>query len=1143
MSMTTVSEGFCTIDNVEAYLIPDLNTMRPFLMSLVSDCDLWMYVSSHGSLTAGRSTEDRAIFPYQTDDVLHLTPAHAGPLTLLHVGVAGEAPTYWTPFSEDSSAGTRRSLAKSLSSSRITFEECHRALPLTFRYTWAPTREFGFVRTCVLTNHGHRSVQVSLLDGFRGILPAGADLGLQQGKGCLINAYSQSEFHAGSTLATYTLSSLIVDRAEPAESLYANTAFVVGLPGRPVLMLTTDQIADFRRDPSAPLVSEQLLTGRRGNYFAATHFTLAPGESVRWYGVVDASRDQTQVARLLKLLRSPESVPARLETAMTATDQGLRRLLASADGYQATADKAATAHHLANTLFNTLRGGAFDHNGMVPADDFRRFVRQRNPEFATRQSERLSALSGMLSPHALLAFADDVGDPNFYRLASEYLPLHFGRRHGDPSRPWNRFAIRTTSDTGEPIFDYQGNWRDIFQNWEALAHSFPEHIHTFISRFLNASTADGFNPYRITRDGIDWEVPDPHDPWSNIGYWGDHQIIYLLKLLEASHRFNPGQLESLINRRVFAYANVPYRLKPYAELLKNPRETIVFDFDLNRRINADTARLGADAKLLADADGNVVHATLVEKLLIPALTKIANLVHGAGIWMNTQRPEWNDANNALVGIGVSMVTQCYLRRYCDFLLKLIRPMQKSTFVLSRDVADFMAGVMKALQAHEFILDATVSDAQRKALLDAVASPFDTYRSALYARGLGPGIDVPADQVLAFVETALKFMDAGIKANRREDGLYHAYNLFELSDDQRSLAVGRLPLMLEGQVAVLSSGLVAPCEAADVLQTMFDSPLYRPDQQSFLLYPERPIAAFLDRGRVPAELVATNPLLVALTESGDSTLIVRDADNEYRFSSTFRKGEHVRDALASLKADSRFEGLVTAHGAAVLAVYESAFQHSRFTGRSGSMFGYEGIGCIYWHMVAKLMLAAQECYVSARASEDQTSAERLKTLYYRVRSGLGFNKAAAVYGAFPPDPYSHTPKHAGAQQPGMTGQVKEELLTRLRELGVTISKGSIFFSTDLLKPTEICPTASTFKFIDVSGKDLALSLPPNSLAFTLCQVPVMYVFDDTTRLEVAFADGSTQEFPSAQVPATLARQIFERQGTVRSVRVFVSRLCQ
>ena len=39
--------------------------------------------------------------------------------------------------------------------------------------------------------------------------------------------------------------------------------------------------------------------------------------------------------------------------------------------------------------------------------------------------------------------------------------------------------------------------------------------------------------------------------------------------------------------------------------------------------------------------------------------------------------------------------------------------------------------------------------------------------------------------------------------------------------------------------------------------------------------------------------------------------------------------------------------------------------------------------------------------------------------------FGKVKTVRSYGAFPSDPYSHTPAHAGAQQPGMTGQVKED----------------------------------------------------------------------------------------------------------------------
>jgi hypothetical protein len=50
-----------------------------------------------------------------------------------------------------------------------------------------------------------------------------------------------------------------------------------------------------------------------------------------------------------------------------------------------------------------------------------------------------------------------------------------------------------------------------------------------IAKFVNASTIDGYNPYRITKEGIDWEVEEPEDPWSYIGYWGDHQVIFFIR--------------------------------------------------------------------------------------------------------------------------------------------------------------------------------------------------------------------------------------------------------------------------------------------------------------------------------------------------------------------------------------------------------------------------------------------------------------------------------------------------------------------------------------------------------------------------------------------------------------------------------------
>ena len=328
-------------------------------------------------------------------------------------------------------------------------------------------------------------------------------------------------------------------------------------------------------------------------------------------------------------------------------------------------------HHYANVLFNVLRGGIVADQYNISARDFRRTVRNFNKVVYERNKDLLGSLPETIRSGQLLDTLHDAGDKQLLRLALEYLPITFGRRHGDPSRPWNEFAIRLKDESGEGLLSYQGNWRDIFQNWEALAFSYPEFIENMIAKFVNASTLDGYNPYRITKEGIDWEVEEPDNPWSYIGYWGDHQIIYLLKLLELSRNFHPKKLHDLLHDRVFCYANVPYRIKPLAELFDDPKATVVFDEHVAELIDQRVASLGADGKLIPDAAGDIYQVNLLEKLIVPLLAKLGNLVLDGGIWLNTQRPEWTDANNALVGQGLSMVTLYYMRRYVCFLQDLL----------------------------------------------------------------------------------------------------------------------------------------------------------------------------------------------------------------------------------------------------------------------------------------------------------------------------------------------------------------------------------------------------------------------------------------------------------------------------------------
>ena len=50
------------------FQISNSDQMRPFFMSIVSDSNHWMFISSNGGLTAGRKNSEYALFPYYTDD-------------------------------------------------------------------------------------------------------------------------------------------------------------------------------------------------------------------------------------------------------------------------------------------------------------------------------------------------------------------------------------------------------------------------------------------------------------------------------------------------------------------------------------------------------------------------------------------------------------------------------------------------------------------------------------------------------------------------------------------------------------------------------------------------------------------------------------------------------------------------------------------------------------------------------------------------------------------------------------------------------------------------------------------------------------------------------------------------------------------
>ena len=1123
---------FVDVGDERYYVIRNVDEMPPFFVSVISSADHWLFVSSSGGLTAGRVAPETALFPYVPVDRIHECSPHTGCKTILRMDLHGR-PVLWEPFNRehDRRYATSRNLYKSVLGHKLCFEEVNHDLGLAFRYTWATSDRYGFVRRCELQNLRDETLRVDLVDGLQNILPAGTPMLVQTNSSNLVDAYKWSELDARSGVAMYALYSGITDRAEPSESLRAHVVYGLGL-NAPTVLLSSLQLDEFRR--GQPVVQENRRRGMRGAYFLSASLVLPRREAQRWQVVADVARSQGQILEIIRHLGDPATLARSVAQSVDAGSDELARIMAAADGFQSAAEESVTSHHYANVLFNVLRGGIFHDQYRVPAADFARSVRHFNTPLHERHRDLLAGLPESIAVDELLSIVRRTGDLQLERLCFEYLPITFGRRHGDPSRPWNRFAIRLKDGRGGRLLSYEGNWRDIFQNWEALTFSYPGFIEYVIAKFVNASTVDGYNPYRINREGIDWEIEDPDDPWSHIGYWGDHQIIYLLKFLEQSRQFHPARLSELLRRPVYSYANVPYRIADFADIVANPKRTVTYDGALAARIAERVTAIGADGKLVLDASGAVYQVNLLEKLLVPLLAKLGNLVVDGGIWLNTQRPEWNDANNALVGHGVSMVTLYHMRRYVRFLQQLLAGEQGSV-ELSAEVGDWLTDTAAALATIRPTLgNGPIAPDRRWQSMQELGLAASRYRQSVYREHPFSGkVERPLGQVKDLLADTLAAIDHSIRSNRRENGTYGAYNLLDVRAGE--VGVDPLYLMLEGQVAALSSGAIAPQAAAALVETLFGSDIYRADQRTFMLYPDRPLSGFLEKNRIPAGAVEELVLLRRMIAAGDDRIVARDADGCYRFNADFT---NVGDLDAQLDAMSGLYGDdIEASREPLRALYERVFRHREFTGRSGGMFGFEGLGCIYWHMVSKLLLAIQENFFAARdGNAGADVCQRLGALYYRVREGIGFNKTPAEYGAFPTDPYSHTPGHGGAQQPGMTGQVKEEVLSRFGELGVRVAGGEVRFEPGLLRAREFSSATRQFRFLDVHGQWQELTVPASGLVFSWCQVPIVYRLRSEGRATLAMTlqDGSIQTLPQLSLPASVSSELFRRSGHIRQI---------
>ncbi len=1046
------------------YKISNSETLPPFFIQVPSSSDVWLFMSSKGGITAGRKDASGNLFSYETDDRLH-SSYDTGSRTLIKYD--GKL---WQPFEAN---GTNKynitqNILKSHYGNSVLFEEINHDLGLSYSYEYENSEKYGLIKTSTLKNLDDNSKKLSVLDGIMNILPYGVNGNLQAFSSNLVDAYKASEL-SGDNLAIYSLTTVVNDTPNPIEVTKANVAYTT--LENPSVYLTADVIPAFINGDISTI--EREVYGKKSNYFVVYDVELKDEKSYSF--VLDCGYDHSMLAEIQNFI-SKNEFSCIFEDVKSGTES-LIKIVKESDGIQNTQDEVACAHHFLNTLYNVMRGGTFEKIYSFDYKDFAKFLNIRNKE--ALNNPLIKEIEKCTTIHELKEVTKN--DTVLYRLALEYMPLSFSRRHGDPARPWNRFSINLKDENGEKISYYEGNWRDIFQNWEALGLSYPSYYENMVTKFVNASTTDGFNPYRISTLGIDWEKPEPENPFGGLGYWGDHQIIYLLRLLKGLKGHFPEKLSEMLSLEIFSYANVPYKFNTYDKILKDSKNTIMFDFDRDGKIEELEKTMGSDAKLVLK-DGDVYTVNLTEKLIVPLLSKMSNLLVGGGIWMNAQRPEWNDANNAIVGIGLSMVTVYHVKSYLEFM-ETVFENADSSYVISEEVVSWLKSNLLSLSKY-----VGSYKGNEKVLLDEMGYAFSDYRENVYNNGFKAKSELTSGEILSWIKAAKAAIDYTIEVNKGD--VYTTYNL--LKDD---FSTEKMKPMLEGQSAIIGSGSLNAKETDNLLSSM-KKDLLNERLRCHTLYPIKTTKRFADKNFITLDI---NPI---------DGIVVKDANSKLHFASDISTSLILEDKLS--KTDLSDEAK-----AQLLNEFENLFGHKKFNGRSDVMYKFEGIGCVYWHQNAKLALAVIESVQRCKDTNTE-DAKALYNSYKELMNGFTYRKSPAECFAIPTEPYSHTSFSGKSEQPGMTGQVKESLILRRIELGVKINDGQICFDNWFVADNEY-------------NKD-------GELTFSIYSVPVKYKKADKNSVSVYLKSGESLSFDNMKIDKATSNKIFLRDENIDRIEV-------
>jgi hypothetical protein len=108
-----------------------------------------------------------------------------------------------------------------------------------------------------------------------------------------------------------------------------------------------------------------------------------------------------------------------------------------------------------------------------------------------------------------------------------------------------------------------------------------------------------------------------------------------------------------------------------------------------------------------------------------------------------------------------------------------------------------------------------------------------------------------------------------------------------------------------------------------------------------------------------------------------------------------------------------------------------------------------------------------------------------------------------------------------------------------EVNIALNEGKLEFQPTLLHRNEFLIDGNEVNFITVDGTDKKIQLEKGSLAFSVCQVPVIYTIAASNQMEIQYNNGTSITLDSLALDANESQKIFGRKGEISLIKIHLT----